>query len=339
MVIEKNDSFLLKGWSIAIIVLHNFLHNTKQLPSQNEFSYSMDKAKSLVDIILYNPSDIIRALLSFYGHYGVKIFIFLSAYGLTKIYLDKEINILVYLQKHITKIYKAFFLVLFFWVLYELIVNKIDLLLFLTIHAKAVLLKLVGLNIPGFALAPVGPWWFIPVIFQFYLLFPLLLFCFKRYGNYFLLGLSVLTYLVLGLIDKKILFLNAVGHLPEYCLGVYLASKPSFSIKWPVFVLALAAFVFSHLHPVFWLFSGVSIILLILAMYGKEVRKPYKIMVMIGKLSLYIFLINGFMRRPFLDWANSLNNDFFLLICSLIFLVGVVVTAKLLSSIKKPFRI
>lgn len=339
MVIEKNDSFLLKGWSIAIIVLHNFLHNTKQLPSQNEFSYSMDKANSLVDIILYNHSDIIRALLSFYGHYGVKVFIFLSAYGLTKIYLDKEINIRVYLLRHITKIYKAFFLVLLFWVLYELTVNKIGLALFLTTHAKAVFLKLIGLNIPGFALAPVGPWWFIPVIFQFYLLFPILLFCFKKYGSFFLLSISILTYIILGFVDKKILFLNAIGHLPEYSLGIYLASLASFRIKWPVFVLALIGFVLSHFHPVFWLFSGVSIILLILALYGDETRKPHKIMVKIGKLSLYIFLINGFMRRPFLDWANSFDNDLFLLICSLIFLAVVVVTAKLLSNIKKPFRI
>ncbi len=339
MVLEKEDSFLLKGWSIAIIVLHNFLHNIKQLPSQNEFNYSIDKARALVDVFVYNPSDIIRALLSFYGHYGVKIFIFLSAYGLTRIYLVNDIKIKAYILRHFTKIYKAFFLVLIYWVVYELLVNQVDLRTMWSNHSEAVVYKLLGINIPGFALAPVGPWWFIPAIIQLYLLFPLLLFLFKKYGSWFLLLLSVLVYLILGLVDKKILFFNAFGHLPEFCLGIYLASKGSYELKWPIIVLAFVGFVLSHFHAVFWLFSGVSITILVLALYGNRTEKQHSIMISIGKLSLYMFLINGFMRKPFLDWARGFENDWLILGFSLVFLVLVVLTAKLLSSIKKPFQL
>src|SRR5260221_10559693 len=80
--LNKRDTTVLKGLAITAIVLHNFFHLVSPV-HPNEFAFDAARFRLFLDIVKH-PSLMLQAFFSFFGHYGVQIFIFLSAYGLAK---------------------------------------------------------------------------------------------------------------------------------------------------------------------------------------------------------------------------------------------------------------
>lgn len=76
----------MRGIAIIAIVLHNFLHWLGPMVKENEYTFNRHNTDRLL-VELTNPStDLLAHLFSFFGHYGVPVFLFLSAYGLVKKY-------------------------------------------------------------------------------------------------------------------------------------------------------------------------------------------------------------------------------------------------------------
>ncbi|WP_154222852.1 acyltransferase family protein [Marinicella rhabdoformis] len=342
MNLRIKDSNVIKGWAIICIVIHNLVHNIRPLPSQNEFHFKRFKSEGLYHIILNDTGDSLRAIISFYGHYGVKLFIFLSAYGLAKKYLKRDINYPQFIIHHAGKLYKAFLLVVLFWFAFEYLVNNQTVAKIWDKNWYALTLKLLAINIPGYGLSPVGPWWFFAAIIQLYLIFPFLYKLSKKYGNSVLLIISVLAYSYIILSGKKIILYNAIGHLPEFCLGLYLANKEHFEIKKLHFLFFFLIFLLGHFYKIAWYFSGISIVFISLythSLISGLSKTSETIIAKVGKLSLYMFLINGFIRKPFIPWLKSLDSDLYILGFSIIYLFGIILLAKVISwCTKKPFQ-
>lgn len=163
--------------------------------------------------------DAINCLFSFWGFYGVYLFIFLSGYGLTKSFANRhtERNIR-FIGRHIVKIYLLFLCSVG---LYLVIVPKVN--------YKAVLyvLSLTTNLSPETLFLVCGPWWFFSLIIQLYLLFLFLYkFIQKDISNIVLICFS---YLLIALYWMKYcgtgigLYANAIGHIPEFSLGIFVA--------------------------------------------------------------------------------------------------------------------
>lgn len=76
----------MRGIAIVAIVLHNFIHWLGPMVKENEYTFNRHNANRIL-VELMNPSvDLLAHLFSFFGHYGVPVFLFLSAYGLVKKY-------------------------------------------------------------------------------------------------------------------------------------------------------------------------------------------------------------------------------------------------------------
>ncbi len=76
----------MRGIAIMAIVLHNFVHWLGPMVKENEYTFNRHNTQRLL-IEMMNPSvDLPAHLFSFFGHYGVPVFLFLSAYGLVKKY-------------------------------------------------------------------------------------------------------------------------------------------------------------------------------------------------------------------------------------------------------------
>lgn len=76
----------MRGIAIIAIVLHNFIHWLGPMVKENEYTFNRHNADRLL-VEMMNPSlDLPAHLFSFFGHYGVPVFLFLSAYGLVKKY-------------------------------------------------------------------------------------------------------------------------------------------------------------------------------------------------------------------------------------------------------------
>lgn len=85
--LSRKETSAMKGFSIMCIVLHNLLHLLHPLVKENEFIYNYNRrAYWMWDHIVNLHHNVIGDILSFFGWYGVPIFIFLSGYGITKKY-------------------------------------------------------------------------------------------------------------------------------------------------------------------------------------------------------------------------------------------------------------
>lgn len=351
--LDKIDSGLYKGMAILMIATHNFMHLFPR-PKESEFYFDSDRFFDLLNFLLIEPENIIRALLSFFGHFGVQIFIFLSAYGLTKKYSTQKLIYWPFIWQRILRVYPAFILAILAWLIVDGWIlggreyGLLGPLKVLYWNLEDLILKLLLLSnfLGDNALSLVGPWWFIPFIFQFYFLFPFLLGLYSRWGISILIILSISTIMLSIITQGKIgsfnIYYSILGHFPEFCLGIYLARNDNAAIKVPLLVIISAFLIYflGNVYEIFWYVNHISFLILLLALFSylttkiKKDNVMIKIFLFLGALSMPIFLVNGFLREPFIWWAREYNSWLLTIILCLISLLASVVAAFFLSKIE-----
>ena len=83
--LTRQDTNLLKGLAIVGIILHNFCHMLPRIVAENEYTYHTFKNAQLLGS-LEHGYHVGLSLLSYFGHYGVPVFLLLSGYGLVMKY-------------------------------------------------------------------------------------------------------------------------------------------------------------------------------------------------------------------------------------------------------------
>lgn len=317
---SRKETEVLKGFGILLIVFHNFLHNLTPIVGENQFSYSYSVFQNFYSVSVENPQEIFRTVLSYFGHYGVQIFIFFSAYGLTRKYWTKEIETSDFLIDRIIKIYFSIMICIVVYIVLGLIKSS-----FFTdekvLYWDSLLWKVLLISnlIPHEALMPVGPWWFISFIFQFYLVFFLLLRAFKKHDILFL-GLLSVTAILLEIFFnsyfiRKGVNLNyqIIGNLPVLCAGMIFAGRSQVDIKTRYLLSMLILFALGNLNKYLWVVSGLFFTLSIIWL-SKKIFKSGRLpnlistpLAFFGGISLQLFLVNGFLRSPFHNFAESYN--------------------------------
>src|SRR5260370_17738582 len=114
--LHTRDCFVLKGLAIFAICFHNYSHLLSRF-EENEFSFSQERFLAYLDA-LQEPPRILQASFSFFGHYGVQIFIFLSAYGLAVTYWDQPPRWITFVWGRVRKLYPMFLLAMVLWALW-----------------------------------------------------------------------------------------------------------------------------------------------------------------------------------------------------------------------------
>ena len=79
----------LRGLAIIGIFLHNYCHWLGPIVKENEYQYFQHNVDWLNQVMANPDINLPIQLLSFFGHYGVPVFLFLSAYGLVMKYEAK----------------------------------------------------------------------------------------------------------------------------------------------------------------------------------------------------------------------------------------------------------
>jgi hypothetical protein len=316
----KNDTNFYKGIGILMIVMHNYLHFQDGFFLENEASFKPENFQNFIDYLIpFRWTDSFTAFFSFFGHYGVQIFIFFSAYGLT-IQANKANgfpNYIKYLSHRLKKIY----FLLFFGVL-----------IFLCIHYlsqgefygwKNTLEGLFSLmtsysNFSFFSNTLYkyfsGPFWFFGLMVQLYIVFPFVYKHIKKWNIYFVFSVVyIFIWLAHVFISRKTgftLFGTVFGHLPEVILGIYFANKNITKPNWKIFILAIPLFILSQKFGSAFPFSFLSITIIIL--FIVESLKKYvndfftKFIIYTGQISMILFVVNGpFRMFPF--FSNTIH--------------------------------
>jgi peptidoglycan/LPS O-acetylase OafA/YrhL len=342
---------LLKGVGILLIVLHNFFHNLNPVIGENEFAFSYQIFRNIYQTLLVSPENLLRAIFSYFGHYGVQIFIFFSSYGLTRKYQKKPLIFSEFFKDRIYKIYLSFLLCLAVYVFLGLIkasflVNE------KVLYWDSLLWKilLVSNFIPGQALMPVGPWWFLPFIIQVYLLYPILLKGYRKYGYTLLVLVSLASLLGEWLINPYLILhgtnINHMvfGHLPVVCLGIVLAVQKAIKISTEYTLLALSLFVLGNFNQYIWMVADISFTILFLAISIIAFKTPVQhtfmtgFFIFYGNISFQLFMVNGFLRSPFHNFAETHNLWWIDNLAALASLLFSTLCAFFLSKIDKRLR-
>ena len=85
-LLSRTECTALRGIAILGIVLHNYCHWLHGMVHENEYNYNPDNVAALYRVLAHPDGNLFIQLMSFFGHYGVPIFLFLSAYGLVMKY-------------------------------------------------------------------------------------------------------------------------------------------------------------------------------------------------------------------------------------------------------------
>lgn len=331
--------------AILAIIFHNYLHHVCILPGENEFGYSSEPFQALADGLRSTPWDFFRLLASYFGHYGVQVFFFLSGYGLVAKYGDSPPPWWSFQKSRWGKLYPAIIAAALGFLLYESIrfgwaeVFQSD--------ALNLIRQMLGISnfLPDNIYHPIGPWWFIGVILQFYLLLPLILRWTKNSGNkalYILMACSLVAEWIL----KPWLYMqfefninhSIFGHLDVCALGMLFARRNSFPIHPFIFWISGILFTLGNLNSFLWVTTGLTVSILSIPTMRKIMELSRNLpglhtaLMFTGQLSMYMFLCNGYLRQPLIKHAQASPHWWTSLWTSLLFLTIVYLWSLMLRA-------
>ena len=92
-LLSKNQCNALRGIAIISIMLHNFCHwmSPKVVILENEYNFNLFFSRRMWEYLTGGNIDMYLPVqfFSFFGHYGVPVFLFLSGFGLVRRYEGK----------------------------------------------------------------------------------------------------------------------------------------------------------------------------------------------------------------------------------------------------------
>ena len=318
--LTRADASVIKALAILMIVAHNYFHQVKPFPGENEMAFHAETFWKMVFQIAEHPFDAFHPIASFFGHYGVHIFLFMSGYGLTK-------KALGYVQKHGGISWTD---------LWKVSLNQIAKIVTLTVVGVAILCLykyiawgtlpdaefftkyLVFLTFtenlrPGDFGYFVSVWWFMALIVQFYLLFPIIFKGLSRHA-YLTLSIGVVCQLLAvsiyePLLEQHILvYATPLGQMVLFMLGGYLAMGRRLScwIVLPLVVVLPLTFI----DPNFFHLSFVAVTVFLMLAYGllRERLIASKALLWIGGMSMFIYIVHGDLRWQVIPVVNEAQN-------------------------------
>lgn len=320
--IDKKDTLKIKGIAIALIIFHNYFHLTFTKTKENEISFDQNRFSYFLNDFIYTPSEWIQSLLTYFGHFGVQLFIFISAYSLylshPKIKSSKS-----FLLSRIKKIWPMFILS---YLAYCFIhgINDGGIYGFTTVLKNSIgdyILLLTGIYplIPGNSFPIVGPWWFVSFIIQFYVFWALTSRLFNNSSKLTLVTLItsgiILNYTVTPYIQRLFdvkLLLTPIGHIPEIFIGIYFAKYGIVNSR-ELYFISFITLALSGYYEILWPMHHISALIVFLGISLLIIKKlktknEQLTLLWLGTYSLPLFLVNGFLRSPFVKGATESNN-------------------------------
>ena len=312
--LDREDTAVLKALAMAGIVAHNFLHQVSPAPLENEFNfYGLRAFWRMLSIAVAYPAEIPHVVLSFFGHYGVVFFVFLSGYGLTRRYIASASGIRAAVALTLRQIVKILCLIAVGSVLviaWRFITQGSAFSLGHELTSLASFLTFTNNLQPDGLWCFVSVWWFFALIIQLYVLYPVLVTGVEKYpGITFTIALASLASAQwwgpeAGGIS---FFATPLSHGLIFLFGIWLARdrplpRGLFSWAWAILFL-------SQIFSAFFAVSFTAVLLCTLDLYDRWGRrlKTCPSVVWFGQLSSFVFLVHGWMREPVTRWLDGIQ--------------------------------
>ena len=322
-MLNRTECNILRGIAIAGIVLHNYCHWLRPIVKENEYQFNQHNVDWFNNVMAHGFNErTFFHLLSFFGHYGVPIFLFLSAYGLvmkyegakTQILPDSgstnEPNALSFLRYHWLKLFRMMIVGFAAFILIDAMTEGQHHYEVMDIVAQMGLFNNLLPN-PDDIIWP-GPYWFFGLMLQLYIVYRL--FLYRKGWTWVVAFIAVCTIIEL-LCEPNGEPLNRwrynfVGGMLPFGLGLLYAKymrNVSLRIYGATFIVSLLLIRFGSNHFFTWLFvpmfvcsAGVSFVKLLSywnTRYPKYTFGIAKTFDWLGVISAALFISHPITRK------------------------------------------
>ena len=230
-LLTRTECNVLRGLAIIGIVMHNFCHWLNPIVKENEYQYFSHNVEWFWQVMLSPDEKMLAHLFSFFGHYGVPVFLFLSAYGLVRKYESREetmvqrfsLQSLCFVRYHFLKLFKMMIVGFVAFTMVDAITPGSHHYAFLDVVAQMGMFNNL-LPHPDDIIWP-GPYWFFGLMLQLYIVYRLFLY---RRNWKWIVGAIVVCWLLQIFCDPEGDMLNRIrynfiGGMLPFGLGILYA--------------------------------------------------------------------------------------------------------------------
>lgn len=300
----------MRGIAILAIMLHNYCHFLPFTIKENEYTYHAYYNHYLWQHVFTLNKNILLDLFSFFGHYGVPIFLFISGYGLVKKYESgaQFIRPMTFIREHYLKLLRLMLLgfIAFIFIDWSL---KGDF-RFSTETILAQLAMVINLLPHPDDLILPGPYWYFGLMLQLYIIYRLFLYRKSTIVTLLFVLACCLVQVFCSSTGDTLNWLryNFMGSMLPFGIGIIYArneiplSKISLTL---IMILSIVLVSILGEYYQLWFYVPIFIITGMVAavkLLPTAVLKPF---VWMGGISAAVFVIHPLMRPLFLLLAES----------------------------------
>ena len=359
-LLTRNECTAMRGIAIIAIVLHNYCHFISRIVQENEYQFFTSNNDRLWQVITH-PDELLPVhLLSYFGHYGVPVFLFLSGFGLVKKYESENSdysdysNIYRFIRYHYLKLLRLLIVGFSLFICVDMVTPGR-----FPFHWDNVIAQLLMyINVlpePDKIIWP-GIYWFFGLMIELYIVYRLLLY---RRSSWIVVALIVVCWLLQAFCDPEgetlnRLRYNCIGGVLPFGLGIIVARvrtlrtgstsptdsayAPYVPILWLlVFIISVAlVFAMSFNFYTWLLWIPVFIILGSIALVKAMPKWMLSIITWFGSISAAMFVAHPIARKLFITvaWKQDIYDGLMLYIIATVALSWAV--KQLIDRIPKP---
>lgn len=308
-MLTRTECSAMRGLAIIGIFLHNYCHWLGFAVKENEYTFTMSKASDLMQALAQPDLNLPIHLLSFFGHYGVPVFLFLSAYGLVMKYekrgalSPKQTNVVPFLKHHYVKLFKMMIVGFVAFTMVDAITPGSH-----KYHVMDILGQMFMFNNmmpdPDHVIWP-GPYWFFGLMMQLYIVYRLLLW---RKGDVYALLLIAVCWAMQAFCDPEGDTLNRVrynfmGGVLPFCAGLLYArhgKQLTHGVRMTLMVISVVAVFFFSFNFQTWLWVPLFVCTASIGIVKLLPKTVNEWIAWVGTISAALFVLHPLTRKIFI---------------------------------------
>ena len=311
-LLTRNECTAMRGIAILAIMLHNYCHFLKDIVRENEYTWTSAKCDKLLTIIQQPDAFFPIHLFSFFGHYGVPVFLFLSGFGLVMKYESHDTTDISglsgfwrFFRYNWLKLFRILVVGFVFFTMIDAMTYGMHRYLWYEVLGVLGMFANVFEN-PSQVIWP-GPYWYFGLTLQVYILYRLVFWKWRHWGV--VVAAVVVCWLLqaICLDDAETLErlrYNCIGGILPFGMGVLLArSHVNLSIHWRlaggIVMLSVVFVTIMSMNQQTWLLVPVFIVIGTVALVKYLPQFILRPLEWVGGISAAIFVSHPIVRKLF----------------------------------------
>lgn len=309
-LLTRAECSALRGIAIIGIFLHNYCHWLGFAVKENEYTFRMSNCRNLMKAVASPDANLAVHLVSFFGHYGVPVFLFLSAFGLVMKYESRQPvpgavqeSAPSFIVSHYRKLFSMMIVGFVAFTMVDAITPGAHHYRFMDIVGQLLMFNNMMPD-PDHVIWP-GPYWFFGLMMQLYIVYRLLLW---RKGDIYALLLVAVCWAMQAFCAPEGETLNCIrynfmGGVLPFCAGLLYARhgrELTHGVRMTVMVLSVVAVFFFSFNFHTWLWAPLFVCIATIGIVKLLPKTANEWIAWVGTISAALFVLHPLTRKIFI---------------------------------------